>query len=106
MSNRLKQLLELLEKAPKDAFLNFAIAKEYESSGNDEKALEFYLRIQSNTPEYVGFYYHLGKLYVRQNLVDKAISTYKKGMTIAKKVNDKHAFSELASANLEIDDDF
>ena len=104
--DRLTQLLGFLEKAPKDAFLNFAVAKEYESAGNDDKALAFYLKMQKNTPDYVGFYYHLGKLYVRQNKIENALQTYKEGMAVAKKVNDKHAFSELASANLEIDDDF
>ncbi len=104
--DRLNQLLGFLEKAPKDAFLNFAIAKEYEGSKNDEKALEFYLKMKTNTPDYVGFYYHLGKLYVRQNQIEKALLTYKEGMAVAKKVNDKHAFSELASANLEIDDGY
>ena len=104
--NKLNQLPEFHKKAPKDAFLNFAIAKEYESAKNDDKALEFYLEIQKNTPDYVGFYYHLGKLYVRQNKIENALQTYKQGMAVANKVNDKHAFSELASANLEIDDDF
>ena len=102
--NRLEQLLALHKNAPKDAFLNFAIAKEYEGINDDDNAMAFYLNIKTHTPDYVGLYYHLGKLYVRKNQIEMAIQTYKEGMAIAKSQNDKHAFSELASANLEIDE--
>jgi len=104
-SNRLQQLFSFYEDNPKDSFICFAIAKEYEKLENIEKALEFYLGIQNNDPEYVGTYYHLGKLYEQQQDLAKAFQTYKEGMVIANRIGDQHALSELAGAKLALGDD-
>lgn len=103
-SPRLEQLLEFLKASPEDAFLLFAVAKEYEGLGAEEDALKYYLRIQQHSPDYVGLYYHLGKLYVRREALEQALDTYKKGMEVAKAQGDRHALSELAGAKLEIED--
>jgi len=106
MSNtRLEQLLSFLEGSPKDAFIHFAIAKEYENLDNLDKALSYYQHLEQNNPDYVGTYYHLGKLYEKQEKINEAFSTYKKGMSIAKKLGDQHALSELAGAKLALGDD-
>ena len=48
-----------------------------------------------NHPDYIGTYYHLGKLYEIINRQSEASLVYKKGMDIARKNGDMHAFSEL-----------
>ncbi len=96
--SRLQQLTTFLEESPDDAFLLFALAKEYEKMSDMVQALQYYTRLEILHPNYVGTYYHLGKLYEKLNLHDKAIDTYEKGMIIAKKENDKHAYSELQNA--------
>jgi tetratricopeptide (TPR) repeat protein len=104
-SPRLQQLLQFLEANPTDPFLLFALAKEHEKLGNTETALDFYQKIVNGTPDYVGVYYHLGKLQEKNKAQEKAVETYKTGMAIAKKIGDQHALSELAAAKLEIDDE-
>jgi tetratricopeptide (TPR) repeat protein len=104
MSKRLQQLLTMLESSPKEAFLRFAIAKEYEKQADWENALSYYLKIETDSPDYVGLYYHLGKLYEQLDDFEKALSTYEKGMQVARNAGDQHALSELAGAKLEIDD--
>ncbi len=101
---RLEQLKSLLADAPGDSFITFAIAKEYEKIGNTDEALNHYLMIAKNEPNYVGLYYHLGKLYEERSDISTAISTYEKGMEIAKAAGDDHAFSELAGAKMAVDD--
>ena len=103
---RLEQLLSLFKENPKDSFLLFALAKEYESAKKLDKALEKYLILVKNDENYVGTYYHLAKLYENGNETDKALGTYDKGMAIARKLGDQHALSELSSAkmNLEMED--
>lgn len=103
--SRLSQLLQLQAQSPGDSFLLFALAKEYEKMGDDDKALEHYLQLKTADPGYVGLYYHLGKLYQRRQDLDNAISTYKTGMDVAKQAGDMHAYSELAGAKLEISDE-
>jgi tetratricopeptide (TPR) repeat protein len=102
---RLDQLFDLLKSQPNEPFLLFAVAKEYEKAKNNEKALEYYLLLKETTPQYVGTYYHLGKLYERMEEPEFAFQTYKLGMVVAKQEGDMHAFSELSGAKLSIDDD-
>lgn len=102
---RLKQLFTFLESSPDDAFINFAIAKEYESLGDLDKALKAYLGLTQKQPNYVGTYYHLGKLYEQKEQFNQAFATYKQGMAVAKKAGDQHALSELAGAKLSLGDD-
>lgn len=104
-SNRLQQLFNFLQSSPGDSFILFAIAKEYEKLGDKEKALEYYLKLEETDPEYVGTYYHLGKLYEQFDKIKTAFFTYKKGMEIARKAGDQHSLSELAGAKLELGDD-
>jgi tetratricopeptide (TPR) repeat protein len=104
MTNRLHYLTQLLESSPNDAFVLFAVAKEHESTGNDEQALHFYRRLATADPDYVGLYYHLGKLYERQQKPQEAILTYKKGIEISRNAQDRHAMSELQGALLNLED--
>lgn len=97
-SNRLEQLYRFLEDRPEDDFLLFAIAKEYEKLENEEKAEMYYLKLQDLHPNYVGTYYHLGKLYERAEDFEVATEIYEKGMEVAKTIGDKHAFGELRGA--------
>lgn len=104
-TKRLEQLFQFLENSPGDSFLHFAIAKEYEKMEDWDNALTYYLKITENDPGYVGVYYHLGKLYEVFQKPDTAFATYKKGMEIAQKAGDQHAYSELAAAKLNLGDD-
>ncbi len=105
MSDRLKQLQAFLEGSPDDSFILFAIAKEYEKMKEMDQALDQYLLLKSKDSDYVGLYYHLGKLYEVKEDLDAAVMTYKEGMDVAKKQGDKHALSELAGAKLNLVDD-
>jgi len=102
---RLKQLFTFLESSPDDAFISFAIAKEYENLGDLDKSLAAYLELTQKNPDYVGTYYHLGKLYEQKEQFSEAFATYKTGMAVAKKAGDQHALSELAGAKLSLGDD-
>ena len=104
-SARLQQLFGFLENSPKDSFITFAIAKEYESLELRQKALDYYNKLIENDPNYVGTYYHLGKLLELLDEPEKAFATYKEGMSIAKSLGDQHAFNELAGAKLNLGDD-
>ncbi|MEJ7557752.1 MAG: tetratricopeptide repeat protein [Pedobacter sp.] len=97
-STRLAKLLEFLESDPNDPFILYALATEYNSLANAEKAFAYYLKLVAEHPEYVGTYYHLGKLYEKTGDLDAAIKVYQNGMTAARTKRDMHAFSELQGA--------
>lgn len=102
--NRLEMLKKMLESDPKDAFLRYALAKEYEKLNDDNQAILLLEALKSDEPEYTGLYYHLGKLYEKVNQTDEALSIYNEGIRITKSLGDLHALSELnnAKTNLEL----
>ena len=106
MSNRIDMLLKMHEESPEDTFVLFALAKEHQSMNKKEIALDYYNKLLSADKDYVGAYYHLGKLYESLQQIEEAIKTYKMGIQIAHAAGDHHAKSELAGALMNIDEDF
>ncbi|TKB97766.1 tetratricopeptide repeat protein [Pedobacter cryophilus] len=93
--NRLERLLEFHENEPNDPFLKYALATEYLRLNNHEKALWFYLELVNKHTDYVGTYYHLGKLYEVLQQPEEALKVYEQGIAVAKKIKDQHALNEL-----------
>lgn len=102
---RLERLMIYLQDAPDDAFLLFAIAKEYEGLGDKENTLLYFEKLIADHPDYIGTYYHLGKFWEKEENIEKAINIYKKGMEVAQKLNDRHSYGELVTAKMNIDDE-
>jgi Tfp pilus assembly protein PilF len=103
--DRIEKLKEFLQNSPNDAFLQHALALEYVKLGNDNDAEALFENIVNQTPNYVGTYYHLAKLYERNAQMQKAISIYQKGMEQAKIAKDNHALNELRMAYDDIMDE-
>jgi len=74
--SRIDQLQAFLKESPKDSFITFAIAKEHEKANDLVQAEAYYRSIEQNEPEYVGMYYHLGKLLFIQNRLQEAWDIY------------------------------
>lgn len=102
---RIAQLVEFLKSEPDDSFLNYALAIEYVGMGKDADAKDLFIKVKTTDEGYVATYYHLGKLYEREENLDEAIVTYKQGINIAQQKGDRHALSELKGALMEINDD-
>ena len=106
MEDRLAQLLTFLKEDPSDSFLLFAVAKEHEKLGNNTKALSYYEILKEKDPDYIGLYYHLGKILEVLEHPKIAISTYKEGIHLAKRKSDFHAASELNGALEALGEEF
>ena len=108
--SRLEKLLEFIKNEPEDPFLKYALATEYLRMNKADKALEYYEDLTTNHPDYVGTYYHLGKLYEALGRKEEALKTYETGMKVTREQRDNHAFSELQTVYNELtglyDDDF
>ena len=96
--DRIEKLNEFLKATPKDNFLRHALALEYSKIGEDLKAKILFEEILSDSPDYVGTYYHLAKLLEKLEQTDIAIQWYEKGMAAAKQAKDNHAYNELQAA--------
>lgn len=102
---RLERLFQFLRDNPGDDFVLFAIAREYDTRGDLEKAMAYYLQLIEKAPDYVGTYYHLGKLYEKKEAFGEALKTYGRGMEAALQAGDRHAYNELAGARLALGDE-
>lgn len=96
--DRIERIQDFLKQSPKDNFLRHALALEFIKMGEDKKARELFEDILNECPDYIGSYYHLGKLLERGNETQLAIAWYEKGMFAAKAAKDTHAYNELQAA--------
>ena len=93
--NRIDKLLELLQQMPDDNFLRHALALEYIKLEKDDEAKVLFESILKDSPDYIGSYYHLGKLLERNGEIAEAVKVYGKGMDESKKAGDNHSYNEL-----------
>ena len=100
--DKVSKLKEFLSANPTDSFLKHALALEYIKLGNDEQARDLFEEILNREPGYIGSYYHLAKLQERLGETDQAVQVYKKGMEVAMKAGDNHAYGELKGAYEEL----
>ncbi|MCU7552188.1 hypothetical protein OCK74_23925 [Chitinophagaceae bacterium LB-8] len=95
---RIVQLKEFLAANPNDSFVQHALALEYIKRDDDVSAQQLFEDLLDKNENYIGSYYHLGKLLERNNNLSGAIAVYEKGLRKAKEAGDQHAYNELLAA--------
>jgi tetratricopeptide (TPR) repeat protein len=98
MPDRLQQLLAMLDRQPRDAFVLYGIGMEYKKTGDSPKSLEYLRRVIEVDPNYCYAYYQQGQVLEQQGDTDAARAAYLAGIDAARRSNDAHAQSELESA--------
>ncbi|WP_440999994.1 tetratricopeptide repeat protein [Fodinibius sp. SL11] len=103
--SKIKQLARQIKNNPGDSFSKFALALEFRKQGDFKKARILFEDILSSDPDYVGVYYHLGKLYEALDRLNDAQTLYQKGITIANNQDKQRTEKELKEAlqQLEIE---
>ncbi len=94
--DRLHQLEEFLKEDPEDPFNSYALALEYLKSDVGKARDLFFLLIETH-PNYLPTYYPLAQLLIEQQDV-KTDTIFKKGIEMARQLNDAKALKELTSA--------
>jgi tetratricopeptide (TPR) repeat protein len=102
--SRLSQIEEMLKTEPNDSFLNYALALEFAKANDVNKAIELIENVLLREENYLGAYYQLGKFYEQIQNLPKAISTYTKGIVIAKSIKNNKALGELNEALWMLED--
>src|ERR1700739_209457 len=104
MVTRLQQLRQMLAREPNDEFLQYAIAIEYFSANDFDKAINCFTTILNTNSNYLAAYYQLGKCYEELKQFDKAKNIYIKGMELAQKQNKTKTLNELQEALFLLED--
>ena len=96
--DRLRQLQQMLDKSPDDAFLLYGIAMEHKKAGDGARALEYLDRVIRTDPGYCYAYYQRGLLHENSGDVEAAKRSYRQGVDAAVRTGDSHAKSEIQGA--------
>jgi Tfp pilus assembly protein PilF len=94
---RLKLLLDFLEKEPNEPFNRYAVAMELLNLDLDA-AKEHLEKLLKEYPTYLATYYQLAKIYFDKDFLEEAEVVYLKGIILAKEQGNEKAERELKSA--------
>lgn len=103
--DRIAFLMDFIGKNSTDLFSRHALAMEIIKLGNDAEAKSVLDQILLIDPNYVGSYYHLGKVQERLGMMNDALLTYEKGIQVATDLGDQHASRELKAALNQLRDE-
>lgn len=74
------------------------MALELEKTGDNQAAIQTFMELLTEDPDYVGSYYQLGRLLEKVKEDQMAIEWYEKGVAVARQAGEKRAQNELQSA--------
>src|SRR5436305_15136797 len=94
-SPRLKQIKAWLAESPDDLELRYALAMEYRSAGDDERAVEQLKSLISDKPDFVASYLMLAQTLVKLIRDDEAKGVLRTGIDAAKRTGNEHAMGEM-----------
>ena len=93
-NERLEQLLKFYDDDPNDPFNLYCLANEYKNH-DPEKALNHYIKLLKDHPNYLPTYYHAAELYIDNDEIDLAEKIIDDGIELALKLDDSLALREL-----------
>lgn len=95
---KIRELAESLQKNPDDSFTKFALALELLKKDDVTKAKVLFESVLRQDPDYLGVYYHLGKLYERQGRIEDAKKMFNNGLKVAEEQQNERTALELKDA--------
>jgi tetratricopeptide (TPR) repeat protein len=100
---KIQKLAKILKNNPEDSFAKFALALELLKNNQVETSLKLFESIYRHEPEYLGVYYHLGKLYQALDRYEDAFNCFREGVAVAENQNEQRTLSELKDALDELE---
>jgi Tfp pilus assembly protein PilF len=98
MSERMRQLEQMLAKEPNDTFLLYGLAMEFKKAGDPTRALEYFQRVIDLDGGYCYAYHQMGLIHESLDDLDSARAAYRAGIEAARRKGDEHARQEIQAA--------
>ncbi|MFN0055620.1 MAG: tetratricopeptide repeat protein [Planctomycetales bacterium] len=92
---RRQKLEQMLAASPEDTFLEYALAMQYASDGDDPAAVARMSALIDRDPRYVPAYFQLAQIRVRLGETDGARQSLVRGIEEARRAGDDHAEGEM-----------
>ncbi len=96
-TSKIDRLLQALEDNQEDAFVHFALAREYTKFKNLTDARKHYQHLVDHFPDYGGTYYHFVLLLWELHEPGTALEVFDQGLKILRQNNEIHLLHELQS---------
>jgi tetratricopeptide (TPR) repeat protein len=96
MPDRIEKLQQLLEADPEDSFCLYALAQEFASRGEHDRALEYYERTLAMDAGMLYAYFHKARSQEELGDIDAARGTLRDGLARAEVLSDLHAAAEIS----------
>ena len=96
MSERIRELQELLEDEPDDGLLNFTLGQEYLTAGDAAAALPHLEKVVAVDPRYTVAYRYLGTALEQLGRRDDAAAAWERGIAVAGETGDIQAGKEMS----------
>ena len=103
-NSRIALLKQYLEEEPEEPFNLYALAMEYLGE-HPSMALSYFETLLAKHPDYLGTYYHAGKLYQAFQKEQVAKEIFEKGIALAIRLKETKALAELRNAWNELLDE-
>ncbi|MCG3178085.1 MAG: hypothetical protein BIFFINMI_00408 [Phycisphaerae bacterium] len=100
MSDRRRQLQEMIGDEPDDAFLHFALAMEHRKAGDLPDALAEFDRAIAADDAYVAAWFQKARTLAESGDRESAKEVYAGGIAVADRIGDRHAAGEMREALL------
>jgi Tfp pilus assembly protein PilF len=95
---KIKKLAGFVKKNPSDSFSKFALALELMKKNEVSKSRVLFESILKQDPDYLGVYFHLGRLYEGLDMKERALTLYREGVELARRQNNQRTEAELKDA--------
>lgn len=105
MNKRLQMLEKLVADGSSDPFHHYALALEYQSAGESERALERFQLLREAHPTYLPTYLIAGSLLAELDRGSEARPWFVQGLELAQNQGNAKAVSELREALADLDDE-
>ena len=86
----------MLAAEPRDAFLRYALAMEYEKEGQHQRSLELLRGLMAENPPHVPSYFMAAQHLTKQDRVAEARDTLRAGIEQARQHGNSHAAAEMS----------
>lgn len=93
--SRLEQLKSMLVSDPDDAFLNYALALEFDKLEQHDNSLDIFARLVQYDPPYVPAFFMAGQMLSRLDRSDEARQYLEQGIVEARRQGNMHAAGEM-----------
>lgn len=99
---RIEQLQKMLQLAPNEVFVLYALGLEYQKISEFEKAIAYFDRVLANDKNYLAAYYQKSIALAEINQITAAINTLESGLAMAKAQGNFKTVAEMNNLKMNL----